>query len=488
MTVAIAVGQQPLGQKARSRPVQQFQQRFRFVSSDPTNMAPRQNATRAATAASDQQPAASDQLEHFRSWLHAKSARVQLFLYSRMINVGITELAAAQPTQVAAELERAHANVDTALWDQQIDAWLANEARTIDWSTFPHLASEDGGARLSSGLGAATTTGGAAPATAHAANTAAQPASQSSSALSSMAPPVDLGGGATAQMLSLLQQLTDSVNDLKRRQDELDATLNEHGGKKAKAKSLVAELAKQPSRGVMGDASGMSASDTATAINSDKDMEGKDAVRDMMSVLKTYHAGVQPLTIEQRLLRHDLSSVDATTIPGMFLQLRQILRTLGQSGNETASWNEVLDQNEAIVAKLFEGAIKHRQLGPHDKARLEHKFVTIVWGKAILGSKKVGFVEAAGSAQAEVMKDNHVTPEFPWGGAPWGGRGKGARVYGKGTWHGKGAWQGKGGFPGECWECGKPGHRSADCSATSEERDEHKKKVEAAGGRGGRKW
>ena len=83
-----------------------------------------------------------------------------------------------------------------------------------------------------------------------------------------------------------------------------------------------------------------------------------------------------------------------------------------------------------------------------------------------LGSKKVGFVEAAGSAQAEVMKDNHVTPEFPWGGAPWGGRGKGARVYGKGTWHGKGAWQGKGGFPGECWECGKPGHRSADCSAT----------------------
>ena len=289
-------------------------------------------------------------------------------------------------------------------------------------------------------------------------------------------------------MLSLLQQLTDSVNDLKRRQDELDATLNEHGGKKAKAKSLVAELAKQPSRGVMGDASGMSASDTATAINSDKDMEGKDAVRDMMSVLKTYHAGVQPLTIEQRLLRHDLSSVDATTIPGMFLQLRQILRTLGQSGNETASWNEVLDQNEAIVAKLFEGAIKHRQLGPHDKARLEHKFVTIVWGKAILGSKKVGFVEAAGSAQAEVMKDNHVTPEFPWGGAPWGGRGKGARVYGKGTWHGKGAWHGKGGFPGECWECGKSGHRSADCSATPEERDEHKKKVEAAGGRGGRKW
>ena len=47
-------------------------------------------------------------------------------------------------------------------------------------------------------------------------------------------------------MLSLLQQLTDSVNDLKRRQDELDATLNEHGGKKAKVKSLVAELAKQP--------------------------------------------------------------------------------------------------------------------------------------------------------------------------------------------------------------------------------------------------
>ena len=107
-------------------------------------MAPRQNTTRAATAASDQQPAASDQLEHFRSWLHAKSARVQLFLYSRMINVGITELTAAQPTQVAAELERAHANVDTALWDQQIDAWLANEARTIDWATFPHLASEDG--------------------------------------------------------------------------------------------------------------------------------------------------------------------------------------------------------------------------------------------------------------------------------------------------------------------------------------------------------